>query len=96
MCLVRFFERRDPEGIDAPGWYAVVSDRVYLGPTLSAMSVGELVCELIDDAGSPDALLNQLLTHLHFTRALGRWSVPRLTRPARTLRESDRPPREHR
>ncbi len=79
-CLVRVFEVSAPCGPDSPGWYAVIGNLVYIGPRPSPVAVASVVTELIAQAGSTDALLDQLLAHVHFARATSRWAIPVLRR----------------
>ncbi len=64
---IRLFQIEAEEGPDAPGWYGLVREQIYLGPWPSEDEATQAMVALIREYGSVQALLDDALTHTRRT-----------------------------
>lgn len=57
---IRYFNVSEDDGLDAPGWYLLVDEAVYVGPTQSLVDARNLMSALLSESGSIDAVLARL------------------------------------
>lgn len=75
-----YFEVRDEDGVDDPGWYVLFDESVYLGPHPTRDDACAFTAEVLSESGSIDVLLSRLAFHSQSTKAALRSALRTLTK----------------